>query len=55
MLAILICLTYAFLPNLTSLAAHIETQSAIFAVAVFSFLLFRLRFNSRLLVSGPRG
>jgi hypothetical protein len=47
MLAILICLVPAVLSDVASYAAALELRSAIFALALFAFLLARLRLDSQ--------
>ena len=48
MLTILLCLTHIFVPDLASFLATVEVQSAIFALAVFAYLMGRLWLNARL-------
>jgi hypothetical protein len=47
MLTILLCLTHTFVPDLASFLATVEVQSAIFALAVFAYLVGRLWLNAR--------
>jgi hypothetical protein len=47
MLIILFCLAQALLPSLTSLLQELELQSGIFSVALFAFVIWRLRLEYR--------
>jgi hypothetical protein len=47
MLIILFCLAQTLLPNLTPALQEVELQSGIFALALFAFIICRLRLQSR--------
>jgi hypothetical protein len=47
MLTILICVAQTFLSDPVSLAFELETQGVVLALAVFAFILCRLRLHSR--------
>jgi hypothetical protein len=48
MFTILICLAHTFLPNAASLVAQVEIFAAVMSVAVFAFIAYYSRRNSRL-------
>ena len=47
MFTILICLADTFLPNAAALVAQVEIFAAVMSVAVFGFIAYQSRRNSR--------